>query len=106
MNKKKALEQAQSWVNQKPMPQALEPAEVWSVLEGLGFALKGKNSNHTTYRWYHKYLLKNESYFQFGIVSISVGHSKGQKSVIRVDSTKKFINALIIYLESENVSRS
>lgn len=106
MNKNKAKSQACNWVNQKPMPKELQPSDVWAVLESLDFELKGKNSDHTTYKWYHKYLLEDESYFKFGIVSISVGHSKGKKSVIRIGSIKYLIHALQIYLENENDSES
>lgn len=101
MNKSKAEIQANIWLNQKPMPQELDPDIVWDVLESLGFESKGKNSDHTTIRWSHKSLLNNESYFKFGIVSLSVGHSKGQKKVLRVDSVKKLINSLTTYFEYE-----
>lgn len=102
MNNSKAVTQANIWLDQKPMPQELDPDLVWDVLQGLEFECKGKNSDHTTYRWYHKHLLNNDSYFKFGIVSLSVGHAQGQKKVLRVDSVRKLINSLNTYFEYEN----
>jgi len=101
LNKTKALEQAEIWINQKPSPPELIPKDVWDVLEGLGFKSEGKNSKHTTFRWSHKHLLTNEPYFKFGIVSLSVCHGKGKKNIILVDSVKKLINALNTYIENE-----
>lgn len=101
MNQTKALEKAEIWINQKPSPPELIPKDVWDVLEGLGFELKGKSSDHTTFIWFHKHLLINEPYFKFGIVSLSVGHAQGKKTVIRVDSVKKIINALNTFIENE-----
>ena len=102
MTNDKAVETAKKWLKQRPMPQELTPTDVWDVLSGLGFELKGKNSDHTTFRWKHDRLLKDEQYFKFGILSVSVGHAKGQKKVVRVDSIKKLIRALNIYFENEN----
>ena len=106
MNTDKAKELAKKWIKQRPMPQELSPAEVWEVLAGLGFEPKGKNSDHTTFRWKHNHLLNDETLFKFGIISISVGHSQGHKTVIRVDSIKKLIRALNIYFEHENKKES
>lgn len=102
MTKEKALELAKKWIIQRPMPKELNPSDVWDVLSSLGFESKGKNSDHTTFRWKHTYLLKDEPYFKFGILSVSLGHSHGQKTVVRVDSIKKLIRALNIYFENEN----
>ncbi|MHB9014014.1 MAG: hypothetical protein ACYC49_17520 [Ignavibacteriaceae bacterium] len=102
MTNDKAVETAKKWLKQRPMPQELTPTDVWDVLSGLGFESKGKNSDHTTFRWQHVHLLKDEQYFKFGILSVSVGHAQGQKKVVRVDSIKKLIRALNIYFENEN----
>ncbi len=65
--------------------------------------MKGKNSDHTTYRWYHKYLLADSDYFRYGIISISIGHAKGKGTVIREGSVSKLIYALRLYIkEFEN----
>ena len=101
MNKSKATAIAEKWAFQKPMPKELLPKEVQDVLEALGFELKGKNSDHTTFRWYHKRLFFDEIYFRFGIISISVGHAKGKKIVVRIGSIKNLIRALKIYLKYE-----
>ncbi len=101
MNKSKAIEQARIWINQKPMPQEINPGAVWKVLGAIGFELKGKSSDHTTFRWYHKNLLNDELHFKYGLLSLSVGHKKNQKSVLRVESVKKLINALKLYLDYE-----
>ena len=101
MNKESALEYAQKWVKQQKLSE-LTPDEVWEVLEALSFNLKGQNSDHTTVRWYHHSLLRNEVYFKFGIIALSVGHGKGKKTVIRIDSIKKLQRALELYLEELN----
>jgi hypothetical protein len=101
LNKESALEYARKWVVQSKLSE-LEPQEVWEVLEALSFESKGSNSNHTTVRWFHKSLLRNEVYFKFGIIALSVGHSKGQKTVIRIDSIKKLQRALELYFEEQS----
>jgi hypothetical protein len=101
LNKSKAISIARKWAFQKPMPKELNPKKVWEVMAALEFELKGKNSDHTTFRWYHERLLSNKDYFMFGIISISVGHAKGKKIVVRIGSIKNLIRALKIYLEYE-----
>lgn len=101
MNKSKAISIARKWAFQKPIPKELNPKKVWEVMEALEFELKGKNSDHTTFRWYHELLLSNKDYFMFGIISISVGHAKGKKIVVRIGSIKNLIRSLKIYLEYE-----
>jgi hypothetical protein len=98
LNKESALECARKWVNQSKLSE-LEPDKVWEVLEALSFISKGRNSSHTTYRWFHKSLLHNEVYFKYGFLSLSVGHGKGKQTVIRIDSIKKLQTALELYLE-------
>lgn len=102
MNKKKALERAKEIVSQKPSPKELDPKEVDSILLALEFEDRGKNSNHTTYRYYHPSLENEGALFLYGNLKVSVGHSKKFKSVVRIDSVRKIIKALEILLESEN----
>jgi hypothetical protein len=106
MNYSNAVDLINRWLNQKSFPKELEPFVVWDVLASLDFRLKGKNSSHTTYRYYHECLLKNESYFKYGIISISVGHSKGSKTVIRIDSVRKLMLAFSLYMEWENEKKN
>jgi hypothetical protein len=99
LNKKAAVEQAQKWIDQLPSPKELDPDDVSGVLEALGFEFKGKNANHTTYRWFHVSLNQKDGIFKFGIVSISIGHSKKSKKVVRIDSVSKLLDALELYIK-------
>lgn len=102
LNKNKALERAKEIVSQKSSPKELDPKEVDSILLALEFEDRGKNSNHTTYRYYHHALENEGALFLYGNLKVSVGHSKKSKSVVRIDSVRKIIKALEIILESEN----
>lgn len=102
LNKKKALKRAREIVSQKPSPKELDPNEVDSILLALEFEDRGKKSDHTTYRYYHRALEKEEVLFLYGNLKVSIGHSKGSKSVVRIDSVRKIIKALEIILEIEN----
>lgn len=103
MNKNNAIEKAQKILAQKPSPKELDPAEVDAILVSLGCDSKGKNSDHTTYRYYHSALENEQSYFLYGILKVSIGHKKGAKSVIRIGSVKLIIKALELILDSENL---
>ncbi len=104
MNKKKALERAREIVSQKPSPKELDPNEVDSLLLALGFENRGKNSNHTTYTYYHNLLENEGALFLYGILRISIGHKKGAKPVVRIGTVRNIIKALEIILESEDQS--
>jgi hypothetical protein len=100
LNKKAAREKIKDWL-EFPKPSELDPVEVWAVLEAIGFKFLGKNSNHTTYRWNHISLQRNSTQFKYGNIGISVGHSKSKKTVIRIDSVKKLLTALQLFIEWE-----
>lgn len=98
MNLKKAKEIARKWVEQKPAPKELNPKEVEGVLSALGFKPLGKNHDHTSFKWEHP-RLENTEKFSSGILSISIGHSKGAKAVVRIGSVKALIQALEYFPE-------
>jgi len=106
MNFKKALDQANIWIEQKPSPKELDPVLVFNVLESLDFIPKGKVSDHTKYRYYHECLKKDETYFLTGIVKLSLGHKKGGKTVMRQGSVNMLLKALKIFIEEQDEERS
>ncbi|MFA7421795.1 MAG: hypothetical protein WCZ90_19080 [Melioribacteraceae bacterium] len=106
MNYDKAWDQVSKWLQQIPSPKELNPTLVFNVLESLGFISKGKVSDHTKYRYYHKYLEKDKTYFPFGIVSLSLGHKDGGKTVMRQGSVNMLLKALRIFIEAKDEERS
>jgi hypothetical protein len=95
--KKKAKEKANLWLSQKPKPKILMPAEVFSVLEVLGFEFKRK-LKHTTYLYTHD-CLTNSEIFMFSTIKISVHHSGKDKDNILEGSVNKLLEALKLYME-------
>lgn len=97
MKYEKAKIIAQGWVDSNPKPKELKPNEVRDVLIGLGFTSLGDTSKHTTTRWKHSCLM-GSPYFGIPVLSVSVGHSKGGKTVIRKGSIASLLRALQLYL--------
>lgn len=99
MNKSKAEEIANNWLSQKP--KTLEPNEVFSVLEALGFIMKREVKRDTTYIYTHS-CLEKDSYFQFCSLYISINHGKGKKPSIVIGSVKPILKAISLHPDIKN----
>lgn len=75
MNKSKAIEIAAGWLLQNS--RSLDPALVFKVLVALGFILKRKVKQDTTYIFSHSCLTSRKD-FSFGYMYISVNHGKNK----------------------------